>query len=164
MIMNIVFLGIGTNLGNKAENLSEAIDMIGENIGPVVGSSSVYETEPWGFETKDEFLNMVVKVETKLSSFTIFKNIILIESLLGRRRSENRYSSRVIDIDLLLYEDQIINEKGLIVPHPLMHERKFVLVPLCEIAPDMMHPVLNITFASLLESCKDKSYVRVYLK
>jgi 2-amino-4-hydroxy-6-hydroxymethyldihydropteridine diphosphokinase len=162
--MNIVFLGIGTNLGNKAENLSEAIDMIGENIGPVVGSSSVYETEPWGFETKDEFLNMVVKVETKLSSFTIFKNIILIESLLGRRRSENRYSSRVIDIDLLLYEDQIINEKGLIVPHPLMHERKFVLVPLCEIAPDMMHPVLNITFASLLESCKDKSYVRVYLK
>jgi 2-amino-4-hydroxy-6-hydroxymethyldihydropteridine diphosphokinase len=164
MIMNIVFLGIGTNLGNKAENLSEAIDMIGENIGPVVGSSSVYETEPWGFETKDEFLNMVVKVETKLSSFTIFKNIILIESLLGRRRSENRYSSRVIDIDLLIYEDQIINEKGLIVPHPLMHERKFVLVPLCEIAPDMMHPVLNITFASLLESCKDKSYVRVYLK
>jgi dihydroneopterin aldolase/2-amino-4-hydroxy-6-hydroxymethyldihydropteridine diphosphokinase len=162
--MNIVFLGIGTNLGNRADNLSESIDMIGEYIGQVVDSSSVYETEPWGFETKDEFLNMVVMIETKHSPSTILRNIILIESLLGRIRGENRYSSRVIDIDLLIYEDQIINEKGLIVPHPLMHERKFVLIPLCEIAHEMMHPVLNVTFASLLESCKDKSYVRVYLK
>jgi 2-amino-4-hydroxy-6-hydroxymethyldihydropteridine diphosphokinase len=157
-----VFLGIGANLGNRAENLKDSVLRIEKYIGPVLGSSSVFETEPWGFETYDQFLNMVVKVETKHSPSMLLGEILKIETLLGRVRGEELYSSRLIDIDLLLYEDQIINEKNLIVPHPLMHERKFVLVPLCQIAPEMKHPVMKVTFASLLESCNDKSSCKIY--
>ena len=157
-----VFLGIGTNLGNRAENLKDSVARIEKYIGTIHESSSVFETEPWGFETNDQFLNMVVKVETKYSPSMILDEILKIESLLGRVRGEDLYSSRVIDIDLLLYEDQIINERNLIVPHPLMHERKFVLVPLCQISPEMKHPVLKVTFASLLESCDDKGSCKIY--
>lgn len=157
--MNIVFLGIGTNLGNRENNLKEAVARIEEHIGPVLKSSSVYETEPWGFQSGDEFLNMVVKVETKLIPAGLLERILMVESLLGRVRGEKQYSSRVIDIDILLYEGMVIDEKSLKIPHPMMHERKFVLVPLCEIEPELVHPVLNKTFVSLLKSCKDTSKV-----
>ena len=158
--MNIVFLGIGTNLGNRENNLKDAIAKIEECIGKVVGSSSIYETEPWGFHTEDEFLNMVVKVETDLSPSGLLGRILMIESLLGRLREGRQYSSRVIDIDILLYDDLIIDEKSLKIPHPLMHERRFVLVPLCEIGAEMIHPVLKKSFSSLLELCQDKSKVK----
>ncbi|MDO9340042.1 MAG: 2-amino-4-hydroxy-6-hydroxymethyldihydropteridine diphosphokinase [Bacteroidales bacterium] len=157
--MNIVFLGIGTNLGNRGNNLKEAIARIEEHIGPVLKSSSVYETEPWGFQSGDEFLNMVVKVETKLIPAGLLERILMIESLLGRVKGEKQYSSRVIDIDILLYEGMVIDEKSLKIPHPLMHKRKFVLVPLCEIEPELVHPVLNQSIAFLLKTCKDKSKV-----
>ena len=125
----------------------------------MVKSSSVYITEPWGFQTEDEFFNMVVKVETKLTPSGLLGRILMIESLSGRVRVEKQYLSRVIDIDILLYEDMIANEKSLKIPHPLMHERRFVMVPLCEIEPDIVHPVLKKPISSLLESCKDKSKV-----
>jgi 2-amino-4-hydroxy-6-hydroxymethyldihydropteridine diphosphokinase len=162
MIMKRVFLGIGTNLGNRGNNLKEAVARIAENIGPIMKSSSVYETEPWGFQASDEFLNMVVMVETKLTPSGLLGRILMIETLLGRVRDEKQYTSRVIDIDILFYEDQIIDEKSLKIPHPLMHERRFVLVPLCEIDPEMVHPVLKKTVASLLKTCKDKSKVKKY--
>ena len=158
--MKKVFLGIGTNLGNRESNLKEAVARIEEYIGPVVKSSSVYETEPWGFQTENEFLNMVVKVETKLTPSGLLGRILMIESLSGRVRGEKQYTSRVIDIDLLLYENMIIDEESLKIPHPLMHERRFVLVPLCEIESQMIHPVLNKSIASLLGACKDKSKVK----
>jgi len=158
--MKKVFLGIGTNLGNRESNLEEAVARIEEYIGKVTRSSSVYETEPWGFQAEDEFLNMVVKVETKLTPSGLLGRILMIESLLGRVRSEKQYSSRVIDIDILLYEDLVIDEENLKIPHPLLHERKFVLVPLCEIEPELVHPVLNKSVATLLESCLDKSKVK----
>ena len=158
--MNIVFLGIGTNLGNRGNNLKEAVTFIEEHIGQVLKSSFIYETEPWGFQSGDEFLNMVVKVETKLIPSGLMEKILMIESLMGRVRGEKQYSSRVIDIDILLYERMVINEKSLKIPHPLMHDRKFVMVPLCEIEPEMVHPVLNKTMVSLLKSSKDKSKVR----
>jgi 2-amino-4-hydroxy-6-hydroxymethyldihydropteridine diphosphokinase len=157
--MKIVFLGIGTNLGNRESNLKEAVARIEEYIGKAVKFSSVYETEPWGFHAEDEFLNMVVKVETKLTPSGLLGRILMIESLSGRVRGEKQYSSRVIDIDILLYEDLVIDEKSLKIPHPLMHERRFVMVPLCEIESEMIHPVLNKSIESLLESCKDKSKV-----
>ncbi|MCX6322027.1 MAG: 2-amino-4-hydroxy-6-hydroxymethyldihydropteridine diphosphokinase [Bacteroidia bacterium] len=158
--MKVVFLGVGTNLGNRENNLKEAVVRIEEYIGPVLKSSSVYETEPWGFQSGDEFLNMVVKVETKLIPAGLLERILMVESLLGRVRGEKQYSSRVIDIDILLYEGMVIDEKSLKIPHPMMHERKFVLVPLCEIDPELVHPVLKQSMVSLLKSSKDKSKVR----
>lgn len=160
--MKKVFLGIGTNLGKREINLKEAVAMIEEYIGPVEKSSSVYETEPWGFQSRDEFLNIVVIVETNLTPSGLLERILKVESMLGRVRGEKQYSSRVIDIDILLYEDLIIDRKSLKIPHQLMHERKFVLIPLCEIAPEMVHPVLKKSFASLLELCNDKSKVKKY--
>ena len=162
--MKIVFLGIGTNLGNREINLEQAVAGIEENIGTVLQSSSIYETDPWGFESKDKFLNMIVKVETTLSPSLLLEKIKIIESLLGRVRGGMRYSSRLIDIDILLYEDLIVDEERLVIPHPLMHERKFVLVPLCEIAPEMIHPVLKKSIAELLKICEDRSEVRKLFK
>ena len=155
--MKKIFLGIGTNLGDRETNLKIAVGRIEENIGHVIKSSSVFETEPWGFKTDNQFLNMVVKVETKLTPSEVLDSILMIETLLGRTRGVKQYSSRVIDIDILLYEDLILNEKNLKIPHPLMHERKFVLVPLCEIAPNLIHPVLKKSIRILLSLCKDQS-------
>jgi 7,8-dihydro-6-hydroxymethylpterin-pyrophosphokinase len=105
---------------------------------------------------------MVVEVETQLSPSGVLGAILMIEAHLGRIRSEKQYSSRVIDIDILLYDDKVIDEKSLKVPHPLMHERKFVLVPLCEIAPELIHPILKKPISSLVELCPDKTKVEIY--
>jgi len=107
--MKIVFLGIGTNLGNRELNLEQAITRIEEFIGPVLMTSSIYETEPWGFQAEDKFLNLVVKAETKLTPSGLLGRILMIESLMGRVRGPNRYSSRLIDIDILVYEEMIID-------------------------------------------------------
>ena len=158
-IMNKVFLGIGTNLGDRKRNLREAIKQIEEHIGKVLNSSSVYETAPWGFEAETDFLNMVILVETIHSPGELLKKIFAIESGLGRERNQDRYSSRVIDIDILLYDDLMVDEKGLKIPHRLMHERRFVLAPFCEIAPDLIHPKLRKRMSVLLEECRDRTKI-----
>ena len=161
--MKIVFLGIGTNLGNRELNLEQAIARIEEFIGPVLMTSSIYETEPWGFQAEDKFLNLVVKAETKLTPSGLLGRILMIESLMGRVRGPNRYSSRPIDIDILLYEEMIIDDESLKIPHPLLQERRFVLVPLCEIASEMIHPVLKKSYAELLKICEDKNEVKKFI-
>jgi 2-amino-4-hydroxy-6-hydroxymethyldihydropteridine diphosphokinase len=159
--MKRVFLGLGSNLGDRADNLQQAKNRIGESIGPVVSASSVYETEPWGFESDNEFINMVLCAETDLSPSGLLGRILMIESQLGRIRCETRYSSRTIDIDILLYDSEIINEEALIIPHPRMHERRFVMVPMAEIAPLFIHPVLKKTMKSILKSCHDTCKVEL---
>ena len=158
--MNKVFLGLGTNLGDREANLRMAVESIIENIGPVVRSSSVYETEPWGFRTEDLFLNMVTEVETKLKPSGLLGRMLMIEANMGRLRSGKGYSSRIIDLDILLYGEKIMDSKSLVIPHPKLHERRFVLVPLCEIAPDLVHPVLKKDIKTLLKECRDIGEVR----
>jgi 2-amino-4-hydroxy-6-hydroxymethyldihydropteridine diphosphokinase len=157
-----IFLGIGTNLGEREDNISVAVSSIEKYIGRIVKSSSLFQTEPWGFEANNDFLNMVVKVETSLEPMVLIEQILSIETMLGRIRNGEQYSSRLIDIDLLLFENQVIDEKSLKVPHPLMQERNFVLIPLSEIAPDVVHPVFNVSISSLLFSSPDKSSVSVF--
>ena len=150
----MVYLGLGTNLGNKEQNLRMAVQKIEERIGEIVSLSAFYVTAPWGFASDNSFLNAVVCVETSLRPLEVLKETQAIERELGRTRKsiDGAYSDRLIDIDLLLYSDTIMDEEGLTLPHPLMTERRFVMEPLAEIAPDVMHPVLHKTMKELFTS------------
>ena len=157
---NYVFLGLGTNLGDREALLNKALELITESVGPVSARSGIYETEPWGFESGNNFLNMVAQVHTDLNPVYLLKKLAQIENQLGRKRGSRKYVSRTIDIDILLYGDRVIDRSDLKIPHPLIHERRFVLVPLCDLAPELVHPVLNKTFAVLLKECRDESNVK----
>ena len=150
----MVYLGLGTNLGNKEQNLRMSVQKIEERIGKTVSLSAFYVTAPWGFASDNSFLNAVVCVETPLLPLEVLKETQAIERELGRTSKSmgGVYSDRLIDIDLLLYGDTIMDEEGLILPHPLMVERRFVMEPLAEIAPDVMHPVLHKTMKELFTS------------
>jgi 2-amino-4-hydroxy-6-hydroxymethyldihydropteridine diphosphokinase len=160
--MKFVFLGIGTNLGNREHNLELAVAGVNYFPASVLQSSSIYETEPWGFQTEEKFLNIVVKIETNLTPAVLLEKILSLELMMGRVRGTEQYISRVIDIDILFYDDIIINETHLIIPHPLLHERKFVLIPLCEIDPGIIHPVLGKTMGDLLQVCPDSGVVKLF--
>jgi len=157
--MNRIFLGLGTNLGDRRKNLRTAIEKITENIGEIKSASSVYETDPWGFKSENKFLNMVFEVNTTLKPSGVLGRILMIESLMGRTREGKEYKSRIIDIDILFYNDRILAKKALTVPHQGIHERRFVLEPLCEIAPGYIHPVLKKSIRDLLLECKDETGV-----
>ena len=154
-----VYVGLGTNLGDKEQNLKVAVQKIEEQIGKVVSLSAFYITAPWGFTSENSFLNAAACVETELSPLDVLQKTQSIECELGRtKKSVNgAYSDRLIDIDLLLYEDlvlSVISASGveLTLPHPLMAERDFVMKPLAEIAPDILHPVLGKTMKGILNA------------
>ena len=157
--MKPVFLGIGTNLGEREENLGKAIKLIEEHIGSITEESSVYETEPWGFQSETSFFNMVIKIETNLTPSGLLGRILMIEAMMGRLREGQGYKSRIIDIDILFFGSRIFENKILKIPHPRIQERRFVLVPLSEIAGDLLHPVFKKSIKELLQECKDKSKV-----
>lgn len=151
--MATLYLSLGTNLGDRLSHLETARALIGQRIGMVQAVSGVMETEPWGFESSNRFLNMALAVITELNPMEALKATQAIEKEMGRvKKSLNsRYSDRIIDIDLIMYDSQVIDIPGLKIPHPLMHMRKFVLEPLSEIAPDLTHPVLHKTVREMLE-------------
>lgn len=147
-----VYLGLGTNLGDKGLNLHVAVEKINERIGKVTSLSAFYVTAPWGFSSENSFLNAACCVESGLSPFDILKGTQAIERELGRMKKSvgGNYSDRLIDIDLLLYGDLILHTPELELPHPLMTERRFVMEPLVEIAPEVVHPVLGKRLGELL--------------
>ena len=151
--MPTLYLSIGTNLGNRQSNLDTALTLIGQDIGTVKAFSKVIETEPWGYESDNRFLNMVMKVETMLTPQQALSATRSIERTMGRKEksSNGKYKDRIIDIDLLMYDDLITDSPELTLPHKLMHKRRFVLEPLAQIAPGLEHPVLHKTIKELLE-------------
>jgi 2-amino-4-hydroxy-6-hydroxymethyldihydropteridine diphosphokinase len=155
---SVVYLGLGTNLGNKEDNIRQAIQKIKERMGEVIASSALHEYTPWGFESINNFINAVVAVETDKTPLKVLSLTQEIEQELGRTKKSvnNDYKDRIIDIDILLFDDMLINTKELTVPHPLMTERIFVLEPLCEIAPDYVHPIRHKTIKELLISIQHR--------
>ncbi|HWP41544.1 MAG TPA: 2-amino-4-hydroxy-6-hydroxymethyldihydropteridine diphosphokinase [Tepidisphaeraceae bacterium] len=149
------YIALGANLGNRQQNIRNALKALGETPGiQITRVSSLLENPAQGMgEDAPPFLNAVAEIRTTLGSHALLHRLIEIERSLGRQRATSgKWTSRTIDLDLLLYGDQIISSQELIVPHPLMHERRFVLEPLCEIAPDVVHPTLQMTIAGLLEN------------
>lgn len=149
-----VYLGLGTNLGDKEVNLRTAIYKLQERIGKQVSLSSFYETAPWGFESAHSFLNAVICLETRLTPLEVLHATQEIEKELGRteKSANGIYSDRPMDIDILLYDNLVLHTPELTIPHPLMTERDFVMKPLVEIAGNVMHPVQKKTLSSLLQS------------
>lgn len=148
-----VYVSLGTNLGDKDNNLRTAVRLMQERIGKVISLSSFYETAPWGFQSEHSFLNAAACIETRLSPEQLLLVTQQIERELGRtqKSSGNVYKDRLIDIDLLMYDNLQIHSDQLVLPHPLMTGRRFVLEPLAEIAPETIHPVTGKTIRELLE-------------
>ena len=150
--MAIAYLGLGTNIGNKRRNMITAAALLAERVGDILALSGFYETEPWGFESENFFLNAAVKLKTSFSPLELLQITQQIEKELGRtEKSNGAYHDRVIDIDILLYDDEVLRTPQLTLPHSLMHERKFVMDPLSEIAPFVVHPVLKERIIDLKE-------------
>ena len=149
--MSVVYLSLGSNMGNRENVLALSIEEIGKRIGNVTKVSNKYETEPWGFISENKFLNMALEVKTELSPYEISERVHKIEDDLGRTRTNNAtgYEDRVIDIDILMIDNIVSEEKDLTLPHPKMHLREFVIFPLSEIAPDIVHPISGVSIEEL---------------
>ncbi len=159
---NIVYLSLGSNLGDKAGNLAKAVAGIQSESHSIVYQSDIFETQPWGFESVNSFLNCVLKIVTNLDADALLEQLMQIESGLGRTRNVSGYASRTIDIDILFFNNSIIRSPQLIVPHPRLHLRRFVLEPLVQIAPEMKHPVFQRTVKQLLDECTDDSDIKIF--
>jgi len=160
--MNIVFLQLGSNLGDRGLLLQDAIISIAKRVGGVVKKSNVYESTPWRVEGQNNYLNQILKVKTELQADEVLSVILDIEKNLGRLRLE-KWGERLIDIDILFYNDSIIETANLCVPHKHMHERMFVLAPLHNIASEVVHPKYNKTVDELLQICTDTELVKEYV-
>lgn len=152
--MNEIYLITGGNIGNKRLNLETAAVMIEKNIGKIIRSSKIYETDAWGITDQDTFYNQVHLVKSKLSAQQIIRAILKVEKEMGRIRTIKN-AARIIDIDILLFNDEIINEQDLTIPHKEIPNRRFVLTPLNELAPQLIHPVLKKNIHALLADCTD---------
>jgi len=160
--MSKVYFVIGGNLGNRENFLEKTKRLISERIGFVLRTSTVYESEPWGFKHESNFLNQVLIVDTQLSPAAILIEISFIEGVLGRERRNHGFCARTIDIDILFYDQQVMLSPSLIIPHRFLHKRLFVLLPLAELVPDLIHPLFSVSIRELLETCNDSCKVWKY--
>ena len=159
--MNKAYLLTGGNMGNRSTNLALAQTEIGISCGIVVSASPLYETAAWGNNNQPSFLNQALEVATSLTAKQLLRKLLQIEKKHGRIREE-KYGPRIIDIDILLFNGSVYNEPELKVPHPELQNRRFALLPLAAIAPDVLHPVLKKTIVQLLQECRDTLDVKVY--
>lgn len=155
------FLLLGSNLDDRLGNLHSACKMIDERVGEIVAQSKVYITEPWGVTNQPDYLNQVLEVETLLNPHRLLEVVLQIEQELGRTRYE-QWHERLIDIDLLFYDAEVIHDETLRIPHPHLQERNFTLIPLAEIAPDFIHPERGVPVRTLLEQSPDRQQVEEY--
>ena len=184
--MKEVFILLGSNRGDRIEYLTLALQLVTENAGTVLAKSAVYETAPWGFDDPISFLNQVVEIETNLPAESLLETLLSIEKQLGRKRSADAcgcpvdsgssegnkdsciceddaaYAGRTIDIDILFYGKKIVFTNNLMVPHPRLHKRMFTLVPLNEISPDFIHPILRKPISLLVRDCPDHAEVKIF--
>ena len=159
--MNIVFLQLGSNLGARELLLRDALLLIEKKVGAVQAASKIYESTSWGVKSERNYLNQIIKIKTKLLASDVLSRILIIEEELGRVRVK-KWGDRMIDIDILFYNNEIIENTSLYVTHKYMHERMFVLVPLNEIAPEEIHPRYNKTVKVLMKECVDTELVQEY--
>jgi 2-amino-4-hydroxy-6-hydroxymethyldihydropteridine diphosphokinase len=159
--MNKAYLLLGSNMGNSHKQLAAAAKLIKKNIGKITRQSNLYVTAAWGNTKQPDFLNQVIVVETTCTAEETIKTILQVEKQMGRVRTI-RNAPRIIDIDILFFNKEVIQEKDLVVPHPEIQNRRFALVPLNELSPGLMHPVLNKTIHQLLETCPDTLDVKKF--
>ena len=157
-----IYLLLGSNLNDREKNLLLAIKKINEQVGSVLAVSSLYATQPWGVSDQGEFLNQVIEIESDYAAEELLQKLLLIETEIGRKR-ESHWGPRIIDIDILFYGKEILSKKNLVIPHPGMIDRRFTLVPLCEIAPNFMHPQFLKKCEQLLLECTDPLAVKLYV-
>ncbi len=152
---------LGSNLGNRELAMAQAMEKIEEQVGEIIAHSSIFESEAWGFEDKNLFLNQAIKVNTELSPQQLLNTLLEIEHSLGRVRT-GKLSARTIDLDILFYGNQKINTDKLTIPHPRISDRLFTLLPLAEITKNEPLPVLETTAQELIKNCSDKSEIRIW--
>ncbi len=163
MIKNSAYILLGSNLGNREMNLSMARNLIANSVGEVLLSSEIYESAAWGKEDQPNFLNQVIKISTLFKPVELLEKLLWTEKSLGRLR-KIKWGERIIDLDILFYEDEVISTPQLVVPHPEIPNRRFTLLPLIEIAANIIHPVLNKSIEQLLEECSDQLEVWPHTK